>query len=187
MKLIHIVIYFLVSKTSCLETCKNIQLSGSGDVDGAYDTRIDYRDRPDFYRDDRLYNLYGEEEGLVCYWRIDSAESEFPYYTSDDCAHHPVDIEEGWWVYRLDLAPEALALDVVCVEVGESDNKVMIYTFSSLSSLVLVVLLVWGHILLRKRRLRKAKRECPVCRKSANDAARVVQAAFRQNSSRTLT
>lgn len=176
-------------KTNCLESCKKIALSGAGPPDGTFGTTVDYRGRPDFYREDDQYNLFGEnhEDNTSCYWRIDSVEFEFPYYTVDDCSNHPVDIGAAWRINKLDLAPENVAIEILCADVKESNPKLTLYLTSSLCSLLVVLLLVWGHILIRKRRLQKAKRECPVCRKSARDAARVVQAAFRKNSLKTLT
>lgn len=188
MRITHVIISSLLVKTTSLETCKEISLTGVGGLEGVYETIVEYRGRPDFYREDSLYNLFGEdqEDGASCYWRIDSVQEEFPYYTVDDCSYHPVDISGGWWINRLNLDAEAVAIDVQCAEVKEPKKDVQLYLTASFCSLILIVALIGGHVFIRRRRLKRAKRECPVCRKSARDAARVIEAAFRTDNLKTL-
>ncbi|CAM9401208.1 unnamed protein product [Ectocarpus sp. 12 AP-2014] len=179
------IVSLFVANSNGLESCDRISLSGSGPPDGVYETIVDYRGRPDFYREDARYNLYGEEEedNASCYWRIDDVESEFHYYTADDCSFHPVDIESGWSMNELNLDPEAVSVQIVCAASTQSNAKLMLYLTLSLCSLVVIFLVVWMHLLIRSRRLKKAREECPVCRKEARDAACVVKSAFRSDNS----
>lgn len=170
----------IITRTFCLESCGNIRLTGSGPPDGIYQTLVDYRGRPDFYRDDGKYNLFGEErDDNTCYWRIDSSLDEFPYYSADDCSYHPVTIGADWYVYNLGLDAEVFEPDIACIESDNSNADLIRYVSYSLATVIGTSVLAWGHVLARRRRIRKAKRECPICTKSARDAARVVAAAFK--------
>lgn len=166
----------------CLETCRKIALYGAGDADGEYNSFTDYRGRPDFYRDDGVYNLFGEEEEGVCYWRIDSSESEFPFWRSYDCSYHPVDIEAEWNLNLSGLDPEVLTFEIVCDE-DLSEIRWEVYLISCACAVVVTFLLVVGHVVCRRNRLKKARTECVVCRKSASEAAKVVERGFERRPS----
>lgn len=164
--------------TSSLETCRSLRLSEAGDADGTYTAPTDYRGRPDFFREDGAYNLFGEENGDLCYWRIDSTVSEFPYWISYDCAYHPLDIEAEWFTNLDGLNPEISSVQMQCGDEPGRHQNWEIYLVGSAVGAVGLVILVWGHILCRRNRLRNAKRECVVCKKTATDAARVIERAF---------
>lgn len=165
-----------------LETCRSVFLSGAGDADGNYAAPTDYRGRPDFFRRDGVYNLFGEEESGTCYWRIDSSASEYPFWRTYDCSYHPVDIETEWSINFSSLDPEIQSLKIGCNEPEASQRWKAYLTFSTLS-ILLVCVTVWGHVECRKKRISQAKRECVVCRKSASDAAKVVERAFKRKPS----
>lgn len=165
-----------------LETCRSVFLSGAGDADGNYAAATDYRGRPDFFTDDGVYNLFGEEEFGTCYWRIDSSVSEFPFWTTYDCSYHPVDIETEWSLNSSGLDPEIQLVKIVCNE-AEPSQDWKTYVLFSTTSMVLGCVTVWGHVLCRRKRISKAKRECVVCRKRASDAAGVVERAFKRKPS----
>ena len=177
LKELLLLISALCQRSRCLETCRSVVLSGAGAVDGNYEALTDYRGRPDFYRADGVYNLFGEESVEGCYWRIDSSASEFPFWRTFDCSYHPVDIETEWLLNVSGLDPETITLEILCKE-PEPSRRWKTYLTCSGVSLALVFFTVWGHVVCRRKRISKAKRECVVCRKSASDAAKVVQRAF---------
>lgn len=167
----------LLFTAQCLETCREVVLHGVGDVDGKYLAPTDYRGRPDFFREDGVYNLFGEEEDGVCYWRIDSSMSEFPFWRSYDCSYHPVDIEAEWTINLSGLDPEIITFEVVCDE-PVSETHWEIYLMISATVVMVFLLTLFGHIICRRKRIRKANTECVVCRKSASEAAKVVERGF---------
>lgn len=163
--------------TDCLDFCREIILSGSGNADGMYLALTDYRGRPDFYRDDGVYNLYGEEDGELCYWRIDSTASEFPYWRSSDCSYHPTAIQAQWFLHLSGLEPRNQTVEVSCHE-EQSGSRWMVYLIFSVLGVTTCFLVVIGHVICRKRRMRKSQTDCVVCKKSASEAAKVVQMGF---------
>ena len=182
MRLALFVVVGILSTAQCLETCREVVLYGTGDADGKYIALTDYRGRPDFYRDDGAFNLFGEEEEGVCYWRIDSSESEFPFWRSYDCSYHPVDIEAEWTINLSGLDPEILTFEIVCDEPG-SQIRWEMYLILSVVVVVVTLVTVYGHVLCKRKRLKKAKLDCVVCRKSASEAAKVVQRGFERRPS----
>lgn len=168
--------------THCLETCREVVLYGTGDADGKYLAPMDYRGRPDFFREDGIYNLFGEEEDGVCYWRIDSSVSEFPFWRSYDCSYHPVDIESEWMINLSGLDLEVLTFEIACEE-PVSENDWEVYLMVSATGVVVFLLTFLGHIICRRKRLKKARTECVVCRKSASEAAKVVERGFERRPS----
>lgn len=165
-----------------LETCRDIVLSGIGDADGKYSAPTDYRGRPDFFREDRICNLFREENVGTCYWRIDSALSEFPFWRTYDCSYHPVDIESPWFVNVLGLNPENVTFTVLCEDPVPSEVW-KVYLLFSFVALVVVVIVVYGHVLCRRKRIAKSKRECVVCRRITKEGAKVVSRAFNRKPS----
>lgn len=165
-----------------LETCRDLVLSGIGDADGLYAAPTDYRGRPDFFREDGVYNLFGEENVGVCYWRIDSALSEFPFFRSYDCSYHPVDIESEWFVIGDGLDAEKVTFSMSC-DYPEPKQTWKLYVWVTFVTLAVVILIFYGHVLCRRNRIMKSKRECVVCRKISNEGAKVVSRAFNRRPS----
>lgn len=162
---------------SGLETCRNLLLSGLGDADGLYAAPTDYRGRPDFFREDGVYNLFGEDGAGVCYWRIDSAITESPYFISYDCSYHPLDIESEWSIVGDGLDPESVTFSMSC-EYPEPKQPWKVYLTGTMVTLVIICITVYGHLLCRRNRIMISKRECAVCRKISDEGAKVVSRAF---------
>lgn len=184
----YFVLLFLLPVMACVtsgfETCRTIILSGIGDADGTYAAPTDYRGRPDFFREDGTYNLFGEEDLGTCYWRVDSALSEFPFWRTYDCSYHPIDIESEWFVNVNGLDPKHVSINILC-EDPEPNQVWKVYVVPTMIFVVVVALVVYGHLLCRKNRIKKSKRECAVCRLRTNEAAKVVTRAFNRRPSIT--
>lgn len=181
--MIFLLFIFGLKLISGLETCRDLVLSGLGDADGPYAALTDYRGRPDFFREDGIYNLYGEENVGVCYWRIDNAQSEFPFFISyDDCSYHPIDIESDWFIVVDGLDPGNITFSMSC-DYPEPKQTWKLYLWGTLVTLAVVIITFYGHVLCRRNRIMKSKRECAVCRKISNEGAKVVSRAFKRKAS----
>lgn len=165
----------LVCPSVSLETCRRLTLSGLGDPDGVYEALVDYRGRPDFFREDGLFNLYGEiDEGDTTYWELDNTQSKYPFYKTMDDSYHPIDIQTTWFIYPQYLEPSTAYPEFVCID-DESISKVLYVVVVSCVTLLALVLLILFHVIIRRRRLRKNSLVCPVCKKRLADVNRLVQ------------
>lgn len=169
-------IAFCVGYSMSLETCRELIVGGLGPPDGVYVAESDYRGRPDFFRDDQLYNLYGEisQDGTT-YWQIDNALSRFPYHYTEDDSYHPIDIETTWYLFQDDLDPVEEFPTFTCVSNPKNTNSTRVIIISCISILSVIILVIL-HVVIRKRRLKKVSEDCPICKKRTTEVNRLVSA-----------
>lgn len=158
--------YFTLLKISSAdETCTSIRLHGLGSPDGTYISNNEYLGRPDFYREDFFYNLFGSyDQNDSSYWEISSFSTRYPIYRSWDTAQHPVDIQQQWVITSEDnttTTPDAwFECDIV-----KTRNDTPKYTIVYVLTSVIVMFIVLLHVYIRKRRLRVITEECIVCKR----------------------
>lgn len=171
--LLYTLLSMLFKECSSLSTCERVQVTDMGIADGIYETFIDYRGRPDFFTDDGVFNLFGEDvTATTCYWRVDNTIERFPFYTSDDCSQHPVDITTQWFVNNENVLPIEIFPIIECIP-GENNgnNKLLYILLSVFLFIILTVLLVLFHIRMRKKRIENWEKRCPLCTKKIVDAS----------------
>lgn len=73
MVLLSFFLMLLVTSFLSIEICRKLIVGGLGSPDSVYTAENDYRGRPDFFREDQLYNLHGEiSQDETTYWQIDN-------------------------------------------------------------------------------------------------------------------
>lgn len=166
-KLVYIfytILYIPIISTAD-ESCISIILHGLGSPDGTYIANNEYLGRPDFYREDFFYNLFGSyDHNDSSYWEISSFSNRYPIYRSWDTAQHPVDIQQQWVIISEDNTQITIDAWCECVTVKTSTN-VLKYIIISVLTSVASVLLVAFHVYIRRKRIRDVAKECVVCKK----------------------
>lgn len=159
------IFYALIRISSADESCTSITLHGLGSPDGTYISNNEYLGRPDFYREDFFYNLFGSYDGNdSSYWEISSFSTKYPIYRSWDMAQHPVEIQQQWVITSEDNTQTTSDSWFECVTEKTLPNTLRTVIISVLTS-VFTVLIVLLHIYIRKRRIRVITNECLVCKR----------------------
>ena len=157
-----------------IEDCRRIKVESLGPPDGIYESIVDYRGRPDFLREDRLYNLFGDTDNNgTMFWELDSTLVHYPYYTSEDESYHPLDVKSSWYIHYRDGNSTEVYPKFECTN-DKSKNGIIFVVMVSIASLASVLLLVWFHVFIRRRRLRREAIACPVCKRRAKDVNNTV-------------
>jgi len=165
-----------------VSVCRDLKITGLGEPDLNYISINDYRGRPDFYSvDGGKFNLFGEEsDDDLCVWRIDSTESLFPYWLTSDCSFHPIDIDRDaiWFKFNKDVEPIEVQPVITCLKNKKKISNVLISVIISLICVFVTLVLVYMHVILRRKRVNKWKEKCPVCIKRVKGASSVIRDAF---------
>lgn len=157
--------YTLITIVSANESCTVVTLSGLGPPDGTYISNSEYLGRPDFYRDDFFYNLFGSfDDNDASLWEISSFSTRYPTYHVLDNAQYPVDIQQQWVITAENHTQTTSDAWFECSTITtrpDASRHVIIFTLIP----VFVVLIVLLHVYIRKRRLRVVTENCVVCKR----------------------
>lgn len=168
------ILLLFITECFSIETCRKISVSNIEVANGIYNSNTDYRGRPDFYREDGVYNLYGEIDNRgVSYWNIENTNVQYPYFIVQDTSYHPTGIYSLWKKVSSNLVTTDSNPLFECVETKSDSSNAHIISCICIG-IGLTLFITMFHIIIIRRRLRNSKNNCPVCKKRQNDINKIL-------------